>query len=159
MNDDGIPELHVKDEGRGYTIITYDQSELSAWAEFSSDTNLLNNRALYTDHWGRGWFCYYELDKDGKWKYYFYWHPDPYLNTDSNEEDMRYFINSNDSDIATGGWLEEITEEEYNEITAPYINYVGDAANYDMIPWINYSEWHEEHIDEYVPIEETEALY
>jgi hypothetical protein len=28
-----------------------------------------------------------------------------------------------------------------------------------MIPWINYPEWYEHHIDEYVPIEETEALY
>jgi hypothetical protein len=53
MNDDGIPELHVRGGG-GYCVFGYADGKITLWAKFGPDTLLLNNRAFYTHDWQNG---------------------------------------------------------------------------------------------------------
>jgi hypothetical protein len=140
MDDDGIPELHLK-TGDHYYIFGYENEGVFLWEDAMSNTELLHNRALYTKPWNKeeGNFWYAEYDHDGGRKYTFKVKGESGRLYIDGSALWAYGINDN---------LKDATKAEIDKISAPYTEF---AKNRDMIPWTDYKEWVENRKDEYIP--------
>jgi hypothetical protein len=142
MDDDGIPELHVRGEG-GYCVFGYKDEKISLWAKFESDTVLLHNRAFFTHDWkNENTYEYNEFD---------------FRDTEkgriaTNKFKFRYSDYAGIQRYGTGrnGVLESwetVSREEYERVTGPYTEFAEN--NSDMIPWTDYEAWSKSNADEY----------
>lgn len=124
MNDDGIPECHVK-SSRYYNIFTIYEGEIYRWRSEYPQTDLLNNGDLLYKHVGGAnyheEYNYMVVDKDGETELevFFGW-GDNNNNTIIDVEDYFYFLNEN-----------EISMEEWMNLTEKYM-----TVGMDDIQWI-----------------------
>jgi hypothetical protein len=144
MDDDGTPELLMK--GFDFDVMTYENGYIIGWGGAPGAGELLNNRAVFTESWRWDGFMYTEFDKTGHTSYFRH-----FLNR-SGEWHYSEKVMPIGSDTPEN----EVTEEEYNRLFAPYREFMESGA--DMIPWTDYDEWIKAHPDEYIPVRVTEAL-
>jgi hypothetical protein len=140
ITGDGLPELHLS--GKSYIILTYRGGEVRGLAIFpGSEVTILNNKALFTVFHGMDYdtYFYYELSDSGDVLYEFN------FTKAQNGDDRRFFIDQ-----------DEISEEQFNQRVAPYLEFVEE--NSDMMPaWTDYNAWCWKHVDDYLPIEEVDG--
>jgi len=148
INNDGIPELHFR--ARHYTIFSYQDGQVFKVYSTFKDAELLNNRAVYSDHWAHrrptsAMRQYIEFGED------FQPHFSIFFDHDDEIGEGVYRIMYKEQNRAT-----RVQKGEYEAITSPIVDYCTDPKNYDMIPWVNFGEWLLENADEYVPVEGIE---
>jgi hypothetical protein len=140
---DQIPELHI-DGSDGYYVFSYKDGNVNLLAFFVCDTfTILRNGAVFMKQAGFApssmTYAYCEMTRDAGVMFSIYF---------TEPRDYRYWNYY--------VYNEEVGEDEYYRLVSPILEYAEENA--DMSPaWINYSEWHLEHEDEYVPVEEIEG--
>ena len=145
INHDGIPELHFR--SRAYTMYSYRDGEVFRVTAYPSNAELMNNLSIYSDYWARNRITeatriYIEFGEDLQPSFSLC-----FSFSDVNEiYRIQYFDQETPADIP---------KQSFDEITKPILDYCTDPRNYDLITWINFGEWLEQNIDEYIVPEHT----
>jgi hypothetical protein len=141
VNDDGIPELHI--DAVNYEVFTYKDGEVILFDGYGANERskvvLLNNRSIFMTTTLQGGYIIYKYNRI------------------NDENDVLQNVTLEETEglgfYAIDG--EAVSKEEYIAARDALINFVEDIGS-DMVSWTNYREWYLTHIDEYVPIEDTE---